>query len=83
VSVLNQLLACYGHPEDGPAELVLRDPEGSDVTVQIARVTTIEEDPATGSSHFTGDLADGGAITGHIRPGPATTEVIGKATLTL
>ena len=83
VSVLNELLYLYGHPDDEEetAELMLRDVDGQTVPTQIGRITSLEEDPATGATHFTGILVGGGDISGHINPGPATTEVVGRATL--
>lgn len=82
-SPLNRVYSCYGHPEDGPAALVLRSPgEFDDMHVEIERVDTLEENPGTGSTHFTGYLVDGRAISGYFPPGPATTELVGKATIT-
>jgi len=83
VSALNELLSLYGHPddEDEIAELRLRDDDGHKVKVEIEHIKTLEEDPSTGATHFTGILVGGGDISGHINPGPATTEVVGRATL--
>jgi hypothetical protein len=74
---------CYGHPQDGPAELTLRDADGVETTVQIRRVTSLEENPKTGSTHFTGALADGGSVSGHFLSGPVIAEVVGQATIAL
>ena len=83
VSVLNELLYLYGHPDDEEetAELMLRDVDGQTVPTQIGRITSLEEDPATGATHFTGKLVGGGDIAGHVKPGPATTDVVGKASM--
>jgi hypothetical protein len=83
-SALNQIYNCYGHPEDGPAVLVLRNPEEPHDThkEEIVRVTSLEEDPL-GNTHFTGHVAEGGPISGFFLPGPAKSELVGKATIRL
>ena len=85
VSVLNELLGLYGHPDDPDeiAELTLRDSDGHEITVEIEEITTLEEDPVTGSTHFIGTMVGGGTISGHVRPGPATKAVVGRASMSI
>lgn len=87
VSVLNELLNLYGHPGDPEeiAELTLRDPDDQETTIEIEieEITTLEEDPATGATHFIGTLMGGGTISGHVRPGPATEAAVGRASISI
>lgn len=81
-SPLNQVYRCYGHPEDGPAELALCDEDGVETTIQVQHITSLEENPQTGSTHFTGVLTDGGSVSGHFLKSPGS-DVVGQATIAL
>jgi len=83
VSPRNRVFNCYGYPEDGPVELTLRDEDGVVSTFVVVHVTSVEENPHSGYTHFSGELVTGDSISGHFPPGPAATELVGKATVTL
>ncbi len=57
-SPLNRVYSCYGHPDDGPATLTLRDSDGVVSIVHVEPITSLEENPHTGNTHFTGELID-------------------------
>ena len=79
----NRIFNLYGRPQSGSVRLTLRDPDGTDDTViTITSVSSLQGNHLSGSILFRGILEGGGTIAGHFFPGPATTEVIGKAVIT-